>query len=136
MKFLYSSPSEPEVGLLKSLLDEAGIACEIRNESTHPNLPGAAFQAEVWVVGDDDFARACQVRDAFQARASVAPQPRSAGLRAWTGLLLLSAGAVFAWQSARLGRWGSFAGTLILFGLTGVVLLVSAIPEFVRRKKR
>jgi hypothetical protein len=136
MKFLYSSPSEPEVGLLKSLLDEAGIACEIRNESNHPNLPGAAFQPEVWVTSDGDYARACQVRDAFQVPTSTVPQASSAGLRAWTGLLLLVAAGVFAWQSARLARWASLAGALILFGLTGIVLLLSAIPELVRRNRK
>ena len=136
MKFLYSSPSEPEVGLLKSLLDEGGIACEIRNESTHPSLPGAPFQPEIWVTSDDDYARACQVRDAFQGPTSTVPQASSAGLRAWTGLLLLVAACVFTWQSARLARWGSLAGALILFGVTGIVLLLSALPELVRRNRK
>src|SRR2546425_957329 len=89
MKFLYSSPSEPEVGLLKSLLEEAGIACEIRNESTHSNLPGAAFQPEIWVASDDDYPAACQVRDTWRPSAPLRPQESSTGLRVWTGLSLL-----------------------------------------------
>ena len=136
MKFLYSSPSEPEVGLLRSLLEEAGIACEVRNESTHANLPGAAFQPEIWVASDDDYARACQVRDAWRPPTPARPQESSSGLRAWTGLLLLLVAAVFGWQSARLSQWGSFAGALILFGLTGTVLLLSTVPRLRRRNRR
>ena len=64
MKMLFSSPSAPEVGLLKSLLDDAQIASEIRNESTYPNFPEAAFQPEIWVLNDEDYAEACEVRDA------------------------------------------------------------------------
>ena len=133
MRFLYSSPSEPEVELLKGLLEEAGIACEIRNESIHPNLPGAAFQAEIWVASDDDYAKACRVRDAWHPPAPARPQESSAGLRAWVGLLLVLVAAVFGWQTARSSQWGSFAGALILFGSTGTVLLMSAVPGLRRR---
>jgi len=56
----------PELGLLKSLLDEVGIACEIRNEASYPNFPGAAFQPEIWVVEEKDYAKACEIRDASQ----------------------------------------------------------------------
>jgi hypothetical protein len=136
MKFLYSSPSEPEVGLLKSLLDEAGIACEIRNESTHPNLPGAAFQPELWVARDDDYARASRICDDWRTPSPAATQGLSAGLRIYGGLLLLFAAAVFGWQCARLAAWGGLVGALTLFGLIGIVLLLSGAADLKRRRRR
>ena len=71
MKLLFSSPSAPEVGLLKSLLDGAGIASEIRNDTVHAIFPGAAFQPEIWVLNEEDYAEACRVRDAWRESASV-----------------------------------------------------------------
>jgi hypothetical protein len=65
MKHLFSSPSAPEVELLKSQLDQAGIAAEIRGEVSYSNFPGAAFQPELWVVQDEDFAEACNLRDSW-----------------------------------------------------------------------
>ena len=50
MKMLFSSQIAPEVGPLKGLLDDEGIACEVRNESSSANFPGAAFQPELLVV--------------------------------------------------------------------------------------
>lgn len=63
---VYSSPSTVEVELLRGLLEQAGIACEVRNESIYPNLPGAAFQPELWILNDDDYGKACEVRDAWR----------------------------------------------------------------------
>ena len=63
---VYSSLSAPEVGLLRGLLEQAGIACEVRNENIFATLPGAAFQPEVWILNDDDYSRACEVRDAWR----------------------------------------------------------------------
>jgi hypothetical protein len=66
MKLLFSSASLPEVGLVKSLLDGAGIASEVRNESSYPNFPGAGFQPEIWVIDEEDYPKACEIRDASQ----------------------------------------------------------------------
>ena len=63
MKMLFSSPQSPEVGLLKDLLDKAGIPCEVRNENAYSNFPGAAFYPELWILNDDDFAKASEIRD-------------------------------------------------------------------------
>ena len=63
---VYSSLSGPKIGLLRGLLEEAGIACEVRNESISTILPGAAFQPEVWILNEDDYGRACEVRDAWR----------------------------------------------------------------------
>ena len=61
MKQLFSSPDSAEVGLLKGMLDIAGIPCEIRNDAVSQVLVGAAFYSELWVLNDDDYARAREV---------------------------------------------------------------------------
>jgi hypothetical protein len=71
MKMLFTSVCAPEVGLLKNLLDEAGIACEVRNENTFSNFPTADMSPELWVLNDDVFFRACELREAFTKAASV-----------------------------------------------------------------
>ena len=62
MKRLYSSNDFQSIGAVRSALDDAGIAYEVRNE-TIP-YPGAIFYPEVWLVEDSEFARACELRDA------------------------------------------------------------------------
>src|SRR6266851_4414366 len=62
MKLLYSSSDIRGIGLVRSSLDAAGIAYEVRNE-TMP-YPGASFYPEIWVVEDSALARACELRDA------------------------------------------------------------------------
>ncbi len=76
MRLLFSSQIAAEVELLRGLLDEAGIATEVRNESIYPNLPGAAFQPEIWVLNDSDYERACELRDAWRKR-RYRPKPQS-----------------------------------------------------------
>ena len=139
MKLLFSSPSEPEVGLLKSVLDEAGIACEMRNENTHPNLPGAAFQPEIWIVNDEDYAEACEVRDAWhRTRPAETPEQVARGSESargtalvctFTGFLLLAAAVFLASQFAHVGDWRRFTGILTLFGLVGAVLLWTGLAQ-------
>ncbi len=139
MKILFSSPSKPQVALLKSVLDEAGLACEIRNENTHPNLPGAASQPEIWVVNDADYAEACQVRDAWhRTRRAEPPQEEAGGsqsargkalLCSFTGLLLLTAAVLFASHFAHTGDWRRFIGALTVLGFLGGVLLWKGVDQ-------
>jgi len=119
--------------LLKSILDEEQIACEIRNEGVHANLPGAAFQPEIWVVSDDDYPRACEVRDAWQSPVSAEPSlvtmaeiqsARSSHfVISLTGFLLLLASLVLGWRLAHLEDWGRLGGVVVCFGLPGALLL-------------
>ena len=44
-----------ELGLLKNMLEEAGIRCALRNEQLSQALPEAPFNVELWVESDDDF---------------------------------------------------------------------------------
>jgi hypothetical protein len=61
MKQLYSSNDIRGIGVVRSVLDEAGVVYEVQNE-TIP-YPGAIFYPEVW-VDDSEYARACELRDA------------------------------------------------------------------------
>lgn len=61
MKLLYSSNDIRGIGVVRSVLDEAGVVYEVQNE-TIP-YPGTIFYPEVW-VDDSEYARACELRDA------------------------------------------------------------------------
>ena len=54
MKQVFSSPHSAQVGLAHSLLDAAGIACELRNDAVSQVMPGMPFVTELWVLKDDD----------------------------------------------------------------------------------
>jgi hypothetical protein len=66
MKRLFSSPDSAEVGLIRSRLEAAGIACEIRNEHLSPAMPGAPFYPELWVLQDEQFAEASELLAAWR----------------------------------------------------------------------
>jgi hypothetical protein len=131
MRMLFSSQTAPEVGLLKGLLEEAGIPCEVRNEATYANLPGAAFQPEIWVLNDTDYERACEVRDGWRqsipTQASERPQEESpvAALR-FIGFVCLAALGFMIWQAFRADDWvGPVVGGAV-FGFLAVVFFVAA----------
>src|SRR2546426_7976299 len=75
MKFLFSSSHGPEAGMLKSVLDEAGIPCELRNENSYSNFPGAAFYPELWILSDDDYPKAVELRDAWRGTLTQTSEP-------------------------------------------------------------
>ena len=56
--------------MIKDLLDQAGIPCDVRNENLYSNFPGAPFQPEIWILNDDDFPKACEIRDTCFGSAS------------------------------------------------------------------
>ena len=55
MKQVFSSPDSAQIGLSRSRLDAAGIACEVRNEAVSQAMPGMPFIAELWVLRDEDY---------------------------------------------------------------------------------
>lgn len=61
MKKLFSSPDSAEIGLLRSRMEAAGVACEIRNEHLSQAMPGAPFYPELWVLDDAQFAEASEL---------------------------------------------------------------------------
>jgi hypothetical protein len=66
VKRLFSSPESSELGLLKARLENAGIRCAIRNEFLSQAIPGVAFEAELWVLDDEDYGEACELLAAWQ----------------------------------------------------------------------
>ena len=62
---LFSSADQSAVGLLKSLLEDAGIPCEIRNENAFANFPGASFYPELWLLNDHDYPAAVELLDTW-----------------------------------------------------------------------
>jgi len=64
-----------EVGMLRSIIEEAGIEFEVRNEATNANYPTGPFYPELWVVHDEDFDKAVELREAWRATPPVAQNP-------------------------------------------------------------
>ena len=56
MKQLFASPDSVQMGLFRSRLEAAGIACEMRNEHLSQAMPGTPFDPELWVLDDAQFA--------------------------------------------------------------------------------
>ena len=77
MRMLYSSPDSAEVGLVKNMLDQAGIPCEIRNDDLYANFPGAPFHAELWILNEQDFPRASELLASWH-------RPSTAGGGSWS----------------------------------------------------
>ena len=48
------------MGLARSVLEAANIACEVRNEGVSQAIPSAPFAAELWVK-DEDFEEASRL---------------------------------------------------------------------------
>jgi hypothetical protein len=58
MKQVFSSPDSAQVGLAQSILDAAGIACEVRNDAVSQAMWTMPFSPELWVVRDEDYEEA------------------------------------------------------------------------------
>ena len=58
MKQVLSSPDSAQIGLAQSILEAAGIACEVRNDAVSQAMPGMPFVPELWVLRDEDYAEA------------------------------------------------------------------------------
>ena len=74
MKLLLCSRIE-DLDVLKGMLAEDGIACEVTNDTVP--LPGAEFYPKLWIVEDSEFSKAAAVLEVFRQL----PAPRSG---AWT----------------------------------------------------
>ena len=55
MKRIFTSPETAELGLLKNMLQKAGIRCVELNEQMTQTIPTAPFQAELWVEDEADY---------------------------------------------------------------------------------
>ena len=62
MKMVYTSPNIIEVGLRRSLLEDAGIPCFVRNEQiSQMTVLRTYMQQELCVLRDEDAERAAQI---------------------------------------------------------------------------
>ena len=74
MKQVSTLPESAELPLLKNMLEEAGIRCDLRNEQLCQALPATPFNVELWVANDDDFPRAQEFCQAW-----LHPPPEASG---------------------------------------------------------
>jgi hypothetical protein len=75
MKMLFTSMDRMAVGILRGIIEEAGIELEVRNDATSANYPTGPFFPELWIIYDEDFARAVELRDAWRATPSAELTP-------------------------------------------------------------
>ena len=75
MKLLTSSRDSATLGMLQSQLDSAGIQCQIRGEYLAPSMIGTAFDPELWILHDAQFADAKELMVALQATDSTTEIP-------------------------------------------------------------
>jgi hypothetical protein len=77
MKQLFTPTESAELGLLKNMLEEAGIRCALKNQQLSQTLPIEPFNVELWVINDDEFPRARELTKAW-----LNPPPSATGT--WT----------------------------------------------------
>lgn len=67
MREVFASPETATVGLMKSMLEEAGILCFIRNERAFQGeVVAPAFYPTICITDDDRYAEAAALIDEFQ----------------------------------------------------------------------
>lgn len=76
MKKLFSSPDSAEVELVKNMLANAGIVCEVRNADVSRIVPAPSFYAELW-VSEETHPKAVEVLESLQ-------RPAAAQAGTWT----------------------------------------------------
>ena len=74
MKQVFSSPDSAQVGLAQSILDAAGIACEVRNDAVSQAMWAMPFIPELWVLHDEDYEGARGL--VLSVGAADAPKPK------------------------------------------------------------
>ncbi|MEI6537213.1 MAG: DUF2007 domain-containing protein [Verrucomicrobiaceae bacterium] len=77
MKKVFSSMDSAEIGMLKTVLDEAGIVSFVRNDAVSRVLPGVLFQPELCVIDDADYAKARELCEDWR-------HPAAATSGSWT----------------------------------------------------
>jgi hypothetical protein len=71
MKRIFSSPHNAEVELLKNILADAGIVCEVRNGDISRIVPAPPFYEELW-VSEEDYPKAADLAASWE-RPAVSP---------------------------------------------------------------
>jgi hypothetical protein len=87
MPAIFSSQDSATIGMLRAMLIDEGIPCEVRNEASHALLGEVAFAGlvvpEIWVIHERDRERAKELVFAFLNAPATgsATRPKSSG---WT----------------------------------------------------
>lgn len=69
MKLILSSPIPGEIPRLKDMLESAGIACFLRNETTgglSPEIPISESTPQLWIQDDERVAEALEIKQAWR----------------------------------------------------------------------
>lgn len=74
MKQVLSSPDSAQIGLAQSILEAAGIACEVRNDGISQAMWGMPFIPELWVLRDEDYEEARRLVQSVGAADSPKPE--------------------------------------------------------------
>ncbi len=69
MKQVFSSPDPARVALVQSLLDTESIRYELRNQAVSQAEAGMPFSPELWVLHDEDYAKARELIESCEASA-------------------------------------------------------------------
>ncbi len=73
MHKIFSSPDDVEVELIKNMLADADVPCEVRNGEVSRVVPAPPFYEELW-VSDEDHARAVELLDSWKSAAAARPE--------------------------------------------------------------
>jgi len=73
MKLVFSSSEVPELEMIRHMLEEAGVHCEVRSNTA---LVAEPTSAGLWVDRDDDYPRARQLFESW-------PQPAQHVSQTW-----------------------------------------------------
>jgi len=63
MKRIYTSPDSAAVGLMRNMLQHAGIRCVELNEQMAQIIPSPPFEAELWVENESDYTEAIALKE-------------------------------------------------------------------------
>ena len=74
MKEVLSLPDSVQIGLAQSILEAAGIACEVRNDGISQAMWGMPFNPELWVLRDEDYEEARRLVQSVGAADSPKPE--------------------------------------------------------------
>jgi hypothetical protein len=74
MKQVFSSPDSAQVGLAQSILEAAGIPCEVRNDAVSQAMWAMPFSPELWVLRDEDYEEARRLVSSVGAGDSRKPE--------------------------------------------------------------
>lgn len=58
MKWIFSSRDNSQLSRFKNMMERAEIACVVRNAQLELAMPLAPLDSELWVVNDEDHAKA------------------------------------------------------------------------------